>query len=246
MANTKTELVPAPAVTALTSMPDFIERSQETGAEHLTRDDIQMPRLALAQQMSPELVPGDAKFIDGLMFGTMFNNLTQQIYGTSVEFCVLRADAPRYIQFADDNKTILDMDVPANDPRTQFGPNGAKPAAMKFYNFVIMLLPSRELVALSLKSTGIKTAKQLNGLIAARGNVKIFAGKYLLGTSTQQNTKGRFAIFTLKNAGWLPDKDTYDYAEQAFHGLRDKVIVIDHEADSFDTEAMDAQAAGGM
>ncbi len=244
MADTKktAELVKVEESTAM-ALPSFIERTNETGAEHMTREDIQMPRLALAQQMSPELVNGDPKFIEDLKFGMLFNNLTQQIYGDAVEFCILRADAPRYIQFAEDGKSIVDMNVPANDPRTQFGPNGQKPVAMKFYNYVLMLLPTREMIALSLKSTGIKTAKQLNGLVAARGGVKIFAGKYRLGTSTQANSKGRFAVYTLKNAGWV-DQETYQFAAMAHEGLKDKVISIEHEDDSFDTEAL--EQSGGM
>lgn len=240
MADTKkTELVKMTESTAM-AVPDFIERTQETGAGHLTREDIQMPRLALAQMMSPELVEEDAKYIDGLKFGMLFNNLTQQIYGDGVEFCILRADPPRYIEFAEDGKSIVDMNVPANDIRTQFGPNGQKPAAMKFYNYVLMFLPTREMIALSLKSTGIKTAKQLNGLVTTRGNVKIFAGKYRLGTSTQSNSKGRFSVYTLKNAGWV-DQDTYAFASMAHEGLKDRVITIEHEPDddSFNPEVLE-------
>lgn len=250
MADTKTELVPNKPSDSLAVAPSFIERTQETGAEHLTREDIQMPRLALAQMMSPELVKSDPKYIEGLDFGTLFNNLTQTIYGSAVECCVVRADPPRYIQFAPDGKSIVDMNVPANDVRTQFGPKGEKPVAQKFYNYVLMLLPSHELIALSLKSTGIKMAKQLNGLIAARGNVKLFAGKYLIGTSIQTNSMGRFAVYTLKNAGWV-DQQTYGLANEAFEALRGKVINIEHDADdsaggddSFDTAAMDKQSGG--
>jgi hypothetical protein len=240
------ELVPAEAGALVTDQrPDFIETGSHAGAEHITREDIQMPRLSLAQQMSPELVKGDPKFIEKLGIGDMFNNLTQQVYGVGpLEFCILRADPPRWVEFIprEQGGGVRDPNVPSDDPRTQFGPAGEPPIATKFYDFIVALLPTRELIALSFKSTGLKVAKQLNGLIAFR-NAPIFAGKYQLMTTMTQNSKGRFAIFQVKNAGWLPDRLTYLWAEEMFKNLRDKTIHIERveDPDTFDVESYEAQ-----
>lgn len=241
---TGAELIVQEPAGALEVRPDFIETGR-TGTEHLTRDDIQMPRMGLAQQMSPELVEGDAKYIDGLKIGMLFNNLTQQVYGVGpLHFCILRADPPRGVEFypRTEGGGIKDPNVPLNDPRMQFGPNGEPPVATKFYDFIVMLLPSREVIALSFKSTGLKVAKQLNGLISLR-NAPLYAGKYEIMTTMTSNTKGRFAVFQVKNAKWVEDKETYDYAKAAFNNLADKVIIIDRndDPDTFDVGAMEAE-----
>lgn len=232
--------------------PDFIPVGDQAGTEHLTREDIQMPRMGLAQQMSPEIADGDPKYIDGLRFGHLFNNLTGQVYGTGpLDFTVVRADPPRWVEFIprEEGGGVRDPNVPYGDPRTQFGEAGTPPIATKFYDFVVMLLPSRELIALSFKSTGLKVAKQLNGLMAMR-NAPIYAGKYLLATTITQNTKGRFAIYIVKNAGWIQEHDTFEYAKSLFEKLRGKALHIEREApiedDSFDVETLERESNGAM
>lgn len=244
---------------ALDTRPDFIATGDRSGTEHLTSEDIQMPRMGLAQQMSPEMVDGDPKFIDGLKIGNMFNSLTQTVYGNGpMDFCVVQALPPRWVEFIprEQGGGVADPNVPPGDPRTEFRTDAqgkrVPPIATKFYDFIIMLLPSRELIALSLKSTGLKVARQLNGLIAAR-NAPIFAGKYALSTTMTQNPKGRFAIFQVKNAGWLPDKTIYEYAEtlfKSFAGKRDKIRIHteddggDNTFDVADLERQSQEANG--
>jgi len=216
---------------ALDTRPDFIQTGDRSGTEHITREDIQMPRIGLAQSLSPELVDGDPKYIEDLKLGNMFNNLTGFVYGNGpLDFIVVRADPPRWVEFIprEEGGGVKDPNVPADDPRTQFGENGELPIATKFYDFIVMILPSRELVALSFKSTGLKVARQLNGLIAMR-NAPVYAGKYRITSMMTQNAKGRFAIFVVKNAGWAPDPDTYQYAKDVSENLAGKKVVIDYE-----------------
>ena len=223
------------------TLPSYIKAGDHRGTDHITKDDLQMPRMGLAQGLSPQLMVGDPKYIEGLAIGQMFNNLTSQIYGRGpIDFCVVRADPPRGIEFfpLDQGGGIKDFNVPLTDPRMQFGPNGEKPVATKFYDFIVMLLPSQELIALSFKSTGLKTARQLNGLIKLR-NAPLFAGKYRLSTGMTKNKQGTFAIFLVSNNGFV-DEETYANAEHLYEALKDRHIVIDREVgeDDFDTTSM--------
>ena len=237
------ELVKATIPGAL-DRPDFVAVGDQSGTEHLTREDIQMPRMGLGQQMSPEMVEGDAKYIDGLKVGAMFNNLTGQVYGTGpLDFVVISAYPPRWVEFIprEEGGGVRDPNVPPGDPRTAFGPNGELPKATKFYDFVVMLLPTRELIALSFKNTGLKVARQLNGLIAMR-NASIYSGKYTLSSVMVQNSKGRFAVFLVKNAGWVQDKETYLYAQRMFTNLATKTVIIEREHPDEDPTSFDAEA----
>jgi hypothetical protein len=215
MANEEiTKTQPAGAL-AVSERPTFVEDSRQ-GAEHIEQSDMQIPRLVLAQKMSYEVDEADERYIEGLKVGDMFNGVTKEIYGSGAfKFVILRADKPRFVEFIPraEGGGVKDPNVPADDPRTQWGKNGEKPTATKFYDFYILRFPLEgdpieKLLALSFKSTGIKVAKNLNSLIRLR-NAPVYAGVYELGVADAQNSKGKFKIFTVKNAGWVQDKELY-------------------------------------
>jgi hypothetical protein len=205
-----------------------------------------MPRIALAQGLSPQIKRGDAKYIEGLQLGDMFDDLTGTNFGVGpLDFTVVRADKPRFVEFypRSEGGGIKDLNVPAGDPRTEFGPNGEPPAATKFYDFVVMLLPTRELIALSFKSSGLKIARQLNALMKLRGAAS-FAGRYTLTSVEEKNSKGEFYNFRVKNSsvvdeaaskkGWV-SKEVYEEAAAIYEAIKDRALVIDREPGSDDT-----------
>lgn len=244
-----TELTVAPT-TELQQRPSWIP-ADHRGTEHLEKGDLQLPRLRLAQALSPQVTEGQAKYIDGLKAIDMFNDLTGQIYGRGpLQFAVIRADKPRGIQFAprETGGGILDMDVPLNDPRMEFTADSegkpVKPLATKFYDYVIMLLPSREVVAFSCASSAIKVAKNLNALMKLR-NAPCFAGKYTVASGSETNSKGTFSVYHVKNAGWLSEEEML-YAETLFESIKDRTLVIEREPGDepdFDPTTLEGNAA---
>lgn len=226
----------AEPVTTLVTRPDQsltvpdAEAGNRAGLEHLQQSDLKMPRLALAQKMSHEVDPDDPRYIDGLRVGDLFNDLTQMVYDQPLEFTVVRADPPHWIEFLPrtEGGGVKDMNVPEGDPRTAFtkDANGKSipPIATKFYDFVLMLLPSQEVVSLSLKSTGIPVAKQLNALMLMR-NAPCYAGKYQLTSGEGKNAKGVFKVYRVKNAGKTEGEDR-QAAHQAYDNLLGRTIDI--------------------
>jgi hypothetical protein len=244
MAKQNDKTTPAPTAiatvsdeTSLAYVPDYMAKDAR-GKENLTADDLTLPRLALAQAMSPQVTKGKPEYIKGLEVGQMFNNLTGEIYGEGpLQFTVLRRDPPRGIEFGPNvGDPIVDMNVPANDPRMQFTMDdqgrSVKPKATKFYDFIVMILPSREIMALSFKSTGLKVAKQLNSLISLRP-VACFGGRYVLTTAMMSNAKGTFATFKVGNAG-VVNAEEYAYGEQMFEMLKDKTVNFEREREETD------------
>lgn len=218
--------------------PAFLQGEGVDGTEHITRDDIKMPRLAIAQKMSPELEEGHTKFIEGLVEGDLFNNLTGEILGKGpLTFMIIRADPPRWIEFfpREQGGGIKDPNVPAGDPRTFFTMKDGKsepPAATKFYDYIIALLPfgpnpMDSLIALSMKSTQLKVARELNGLIKLR-KAPIFAGKYTVETKTEKNAKGSYKQFVVKNAGWVTEEE-FKIGRELFEALKDREITIERD-----------------
>jgi hypothetical protein len=233
------------AMQGTSQRPDFAEGADDSTA-HIGREDIKMPRICIAQGLSPQIVEGGPKYIEGLTQGRLFNDLTRQIYGKGpIDFVVVASAPPRWIEFRprEDGGGVVDMDVQPGDERTKFRKdnNGKSipPIATMFYDYVILLLPTLEPVALSLKSTGLKAARTLNGLIKLR-NAPLYAGRYTLGVGMETNTKGTYGVFTIDNSkvvdaqasmpGW-PSKDVYDQAKAAYLSLKGKVINVEREAD---------------
>lgn len=229
--------------------PAFIPEGDTRGRTKVERDDVQMPRLAVAQGLSPQLDPEKAEYIEGLKLGDMFNTLTGQVYGRGpLEVVVVRQYPPRYVEFFPRNEGggVKDFNVPAGDPRTEFttGPDGkaVPPAATKFLEFVALVGPAREPVALSFKNTQLKAGRVLNGLIQARGaGLPAFATVFTLTTGKQKNAKGEFYVPTVKVKGNV-DEATFRQAEALFEVVKDKELAIDREGAG---EAHEAEGGAG-
>lgn len=239
----------------LSVVPDFLKDEKPEGLGHLQEADVQMPRLLIAQQMSPQLNPDKPVYMEDLKTGDLFNSLTGAVYGRGpLQFTVVRADSPRWVEFIprEQGGGIKDPKVPYGDPRTEWQADGKPPIATKFYDFIIVLLPSNEFISLSLKSTGIRVARVLNGLMQARMK-PIYTGVYALDSVSTSNAKGTFFVPRVKNAGWIT-QEQHGFLKEAFDSLKHSVIDIhmpeatgaepinEEEDTSFDTAAMDAQA----
>lgn len=232
MAREKTELAKTPE-SGMMARPDYIP-SSTAGREHITRQDMLMPRIGIAQQMSPQLVKTNEKFIEGLQQGDMFNMATGEIIGTGpIDFFILQAGKPHYIEFypRESGGGIKDGNVPPSDPRTQFGPDGRKPIATKFYDYVILQAPLRpdlsSALALSMSGSKIKVAQKLNLYISQRG-AAVYAGRYRIKTVTVQGQKGTYFNFLVENAGWATPEEL-KVLEKLHTEVSLKNVVIERE-----------------
>lgn len=224
MTEQKKELAKTAPAGAL-AVPSYISDDRE-GLETISKDDITVPRLALAQALSPEVTEGDPRLIPGLKPGQLFNSMTREIYGESVTFQVLKKEPLRGMEFfsQEEGGGVKDPNVPLDDPRLLWGEKGEKPEATLFRDYIARLLPSGELIALSFKSSGIKVAKQLNGLIALRGKA-IYAGKYVISTDVSLLPKPH-KVYKVRNDGWVSEEDL-NTGQQLYRALREIKTEID-------------------
>lgn len=251
--------------------PKSLDPDDLRGTEDIREDEIQLPRLAIAQGLSPQLVPGEGKFIRGLTIGEMFNDITEEIYGTGPLTVVPVKRHVTRIEFdPNDKKVPVDRDVPYNDPRMKWsrgtGPNGEDepPRATEFVEFICLLLrPGKppEPVVVSIKTTNKQmrdAARKWTTYIATRGTA-IHTGMYKLSSKIEKgrNKKGEdtmYGVFIVKNAGFVPadmpaGKALLAHAAKFQDAIEGKTIVTDREAGGddadtdFDTAAMDARSA---
>lgn len=239
--------VEKPGTQAVSTIPEWM-KGDLRGTEHITKDDIQLPRIGLAQKMSPQLSKREAAYIEGLEEGDLFNTLTGEIIAQPLTFVLVRSDKPRGIEFIprDQGGGIKDFNVPLDDPRMEFGPNGEPPVATKFYDYVLLPMPLNledpmaGMIALSCKGSNLKVARQLNALIKM-SSAPLFGKQYTLTTVPAKNQKGEFFVFHIKQAGFVQDKATFDVAAAVFEQIRDREIKIDRENEELDPDAPDAE-----
>ena len=219
----KTEIATQqPQTQAMTPAPDYIPKSRR-GFEDTVQSDITIPRLALAQALHPQVTDGDPARIEGLKPGDLFNTVTKQNYGREVYVQLLRKMPLRAMEFhsIDDGGGVIDPDVPIGDPRLKWGNSGDKkadkPKATLFRDFLAVILPQREIIALSFKSSGLTAAKNLWGF-ATIGNRDCFAVRLRIFTAVKLTPKPH-QIFQVEQAQWVSEAD-FKLGEEAFEAVQ--------------------------
>ncbi len=241
---------------SLAQRPDFIPAGDKTGTEDIEKDDIRLPRLGIAQGLSPQMMPGDPLYIPGLQLFQLFNDFTKQVYGNGpLYFIPVRRDKV-CIEFGPDRKGVVDMNVPWNDPRATQWNGDEPPVATRFNEWVALLLregAETEPIVISIKMTNKhnrRAASDLNGMIkmhASQGarSVPIYGVVYSIESTSTKNDQGTFGIPVVRQAGFVPNNDmgaalflkAGEYAE----ALGGKKIVVDRETPAVDGQVVDPE-----
>lgn len=225
---------------SLAVMPSYLQHSgKPVGLEEMTRADWTLPRLGLCQSMSPQRKRSDPKHIEGLEEGDMFNSITRENYGKTVQVVPLMFFKNRFrfqegalgnilCQSAD---TVLGIGDPGGEcktcPMAQFGSSGKgnSPACSLFYNYPSLILPKDGhigldlLVVASFKSSELKVARDWNALLRLR-NADTFSGIYEFTTVEQKNDLGSWYTRVVKPAGWVSEQ-MYGFAKGAYDAVRE-------------------------
>jgi hypothetical protein len=180
-----------------------------TGLEHLTAEDLEVPKLKLAQAMSPQLEETDADYNPDLRTGDLWNSITGEIYPQPVRLSVLVAHPWRAVEYAPlaDGGGVIDADVPRGDPRLAFPGPGEKPIATELFEYTCYLWETREILILSLSSTAARVARQFNCLMALRADketgrrLEVYEGVYELTSVSKASPKGTYRQVKFRNAG---------------------------------------------
>lgn len=62
------------------TLPAHLQQGTGAGNENVSSDDMTIPRLDVIQQLSPQLDPSNAKYIEGAKLGHLFNSLSGDLY----------------------------------------------------------------------------------------------------------------------------------------------------------------------
>lgn len=251
----------APGALESTSRPEWMEQTQ--GSEDIGVDDIRLPRLAIAQGLSPQMIPDTSQFIPDLRLFDLFNDVTGEIYGRGpVKFVPVYWQV-KNIEFevGPDGKNtgvIVDDNVPSGDPRTKWrkGPNGEKirPSATRYTELVVMLvrpeLPPETLI-ISIKETNKHMRRAAQTISAALVEIPrpYYGGVYSIKVMPEKFDKGTAGVFVfgIRPTLWNNDRELYERGKALHTQLQGKTIVVtrdmpspeDEEAGSFNPEELE-------
>jgi hypothetical protein len=228
---------------ALAEVPEYLRRAPgepPAGLENLERSDMTLPRLALAQALSPQLSESDPKYIEGLRPGMFFNTITRENYGKTVQLVPLLFYKTRILFGPLDSggglrcqsqDNLIGIGEPGGTcikcPESQFGSarngEGKGTNCNQFFNYAALIVGSdggvtpEGLLVFSLKSSALKVAKDWNALIRIR-NLDIFAGVYEVKSVERKNEVGRWFEPVIQPAGNVT-RETYEAAKIAYNAV---------------------------
>ena len=249
-----------PGALESTSRPEWMQETQ--GSQDITAEDIRFPRLAIAQGLSPQMLPDNSLFIEGLRMFDMFNDVTGEIYGRGpIKFIPVYWQV-KNIEFevGPDGKNtgiIVDPDVPSGDPRTKWrkDPNTGdkiRPSATRYTELVVMLVRPElppETIIISVKETNkhMRRAAQIISGALVEIPRPYYGGVYTVKTVPEKFDKGTAGVFVfgIRPTMWVQDQGLFKRGKEMYESLQGRTIVVnrdthdDDEGDpTFDTANM--------
>ncbi|WVR18107.1 hypothetical protein JXVLWARM_CDS_0056 [Burkholderia phage Bm1] len=235
--------VVAPKVGGLaiaTEAPDYVQKGNR-GSENVEASDLILPRLGQIQALSPQIKKSDAAYIEGAEQGQMFNNLTNEVYGTSVTFIPVLF-RKEWVIFKDrkagggffgahpTEKEALDAIAAL--------PDADKLEAIESHNHIgYVVTESGELqqMVFTCTKSKIKASRKLNSLVTMAG-VDRFAKAYTISSFEDKNSAGDdYWNVDVKALGFLP-KETYDNMAEQYEILKTLTIKVKHDEDENGSE----------
>lgn len=169
-------------------------------ASMISIEDVEMPRLQLAQPLSETVTDGDAKPGQWTLTGHEPEN--------SAEFVILTMARKRELRDKDDQKVVhcrSDDGVTghgdpggdcANCPMAQWGAKGAgAPPCTFIYSYQAYSLTHHQLCLVDFKKTGISAAKRVNQFLMTSGLRGFVA---ITGSKQQKGPKGTYYVPTIE------------------------------------------------
>ena len=207
---------------AMATVPDYVKEGQR-GSENVGADDLIIPRLALIQQLSPQMDKTKPEFNEDAEAGYFVNSLTGEVYPAPINIVPITY-RKEYVVFKDRKKGGgFRGTYPTQAAAVEFisGEDDAPDLEITdtavHFCFIVKSDGSFEEIVVPMTSTKMKISRKLNSLIRMRGTDS-FAGTYILGSVAESNDMGTFHNMTVANAGWASE-DIYKAAEEVYKNM---------------------------
>lgn len=206
-------------------VPEYIKTGgQARGAEEVKTEDLIIPRLEIAQALSPCLDTGHKAFIEGCKVGDIYNSVTREVYGPKVVVIPIKF-SKAWLVWRDRKKgggfrgafptpELADARIQQEEKPDEFQANETA------QEFVLVLHEDgfMEEAVVSMARTKLKVARNWNSLMRIHGG-DTFARYYIIMSVDEQNANGdRYKNFGVLPGKWAP-QPAYQRAESIYDGL---------------------------
>lgn len=192
------------------------------GLENVTANDILIPRIGIAQALSPQMNKKKPEYIEGCEIGDIIDVGTSERFADGIVFIpvLYRKEylewAPREsgegLQAIHEDPSVLDLCTP-NDRKQPVLPNGnIIVETAQFYG--LNVTAGRRPSFIPMASTMLKIARRWNTLATgekiqrADGSeftAPLFYRSYKLTTAEESNNKGEWSVFKIERGQTLPE-----------------------------------------
>lgn len=199
------------------------ELSAQTGVmgmEGVRQEHIQIPRLSIAQPLSPQMIRSKPEYIEGLMVGQYFNTVTREVYGDAVNVVPVKYSLSR-IKFTNNvldcrSKNGIDGGHYAEACKScQFskwgsGREGKGTDCKEYINFLVVEESTLQPMVISFKSSSLAAGRTWSTLILGRKIVlsngerrpaPAFMTRYTLKTVEKTSGQGVYYVPVVVVAG---------------------------------------------
>jgi hypothetical protein len=220
--------------------PDYIS-SEQRGSENVGQEDIIIPRLEIVQALSPQVKPGDAKYIEEARPGMLVNSVSQKLYGKEAIVIPVTYQKQWLVWMKRKDKEgkglpggffgAFNSPEEAKDRAEQEGGETNNIEVLDTPQHLCLLLNfetgKTEEVMVSMPRTKAKISRQWNSLVRMAGGDR-FARAYRIGTAMEKNKNGEdYMNFTITQLGF-PSKPVYLKAEELYKQMQaGRAVVMD-------------------
>ncbi len=203
------------------NVPAYIKQDSARGNENVTNDDLQLPRLDVLQALSPQINKKKDQYIEGAEAGMLFNTLTGELYGDSVNITPV-SFVKRFLVWVDrkqDNEGGLRgvFDTMEEAEKAISGdPEESKLEIVPTAEHLVLFDDGTEVI-LSMAKSKAKVSRKFNSLVRLNGGDR-FSRRYKVTTVDDKGALGEFQNIAISNDGY-PAEDVYFKAEALYEAM---------------------------
>jgi hypothetical protein len=210
-------------------MPDWLKKGN-AGSEDVGASDMILPRVDVLQALSPQIKKSDPNYIDGAEQGQIFNTVTGEIYGSSVQFIpvLFRKEYTVWkLRKAGGGFCGAYKSKEEGEAAVAAMQNPVDYECVESHQHFCMLLTDHgpEEAVFSMTKSKLKVSRALNTLVQIAG-VDRFAKAYRMDAIETSSDKGEFWSFKVHPSGFV-SKELYDRGQGLYEMIRAGAADVD-------------------
>lgn len=223
-----------------TEMPSWLANQQgpARGMEEVTANDVIIPRIELVQSLSPARDKTSAAYIQGAEEGSLFNNVTRDLYGSEVHVIPV-VYKKQWLVWKDRKQGggtqgfrgafNSELEAKAKIRELEATEQGLETSeTAQHFCLVLKADGSMEEAVISMAKSKLKVSKRWNSLMRIAGGDS-FSRVYKVSGIVEANAKGeKYHNLAIAQVGFAPEA-AYRKAEALYNQIGSGGVVVNHD-----------------